>query len=94
MNPEKLKFKSIGSPKLLCEILEELKSIKRRDQELKCVTQAKYLGLTFDERVSWEPHMNQLKSRCRGKLIALYAVHDSMSQKTFKSLCKQLQCQL
>eukprot|EP00112_Aurelia_sp_Birch-Aquarium-sp1_P016978 Seg3896.2 transcript_id=Seg3896.2/GoldUCD/mRNA.D3Y31 product="putative RNA-directed DNA polymerase from transposon BS" protein_id=Seg3896.2/GoldUCD/D3Y31 len=85
-NPDKFKFMLIGSPKLLCEIPEELKSINIRGQELKCVTQAKNLGLTFDERMSWEPHINELKRRCSGKLIALSAVRDSMSQKTFTEL--------
>ena len=86
VNPEKFKFMLTGSPMLLCEIPEELKSINIRGQELKCVTKAKHLGLTFDERMSWEPHINELKRRRSDRLIALSAVRDSMSQKTFTEL--------
>ena len=38
VNPEKFKFMLIGSPKLLCEMPEELKSINIRGQESKCAT--------------------------------------------------------
>lgn len=74
VNPEKFKFILIGSPKLLCEIPEELRSINIRGQELKCVTRAKNLGLIFDERLSWEPHINELKRHCSCKLIVLSTV--------------------
>ena len=70
----------------MSEIPENLKSINITGQELKCVTQAKSLGLTFDERMSYEPDIYDLKRRCSGKLIALSAMRDSMSQKTFTEL--------
>ena len=41
---------------------------------------------TFDERICWEPHINELKRRYSGKPIALSAVRDSRSQKTFTEL--------
>ena len=35
-----------------------------KDQRIPCVHEARFLGLIFDQRLTWVPHLNNLKINC------------------------------
>ena len=41
------------------------------DQRISCVEQTRFLGLIFDNRLSWVPHLKDLKNRCMKALDIL-----------------------
>ena len=53
--------------------------IKIRDLILKRKTHAKYLGVTLDEKLSWDPHINQLKKKLSSTVWALSSLRNAAS---------------
>ena len=60
--------------------------IKLGDIELKKVNQTKYLGVILDERLSWEPHLKDLKNKLIRKCYILHKVKDLVNIKILKQI--------
>ena len=72
----------IGTPIMLSKILENHKEIQIKGATLPCVSEAKNLGVTFDSSLKWDHHIEDVRKRCNGKLIALSYLRNVMSEKT------------
>ena len=85
-NPTKFKYMLIGTPIMLSKIPENHKEIQIKGATLPCVSEAKNLGVTFDSSLKWDHHIEDVRKRCNGKLIALSYLRNMMSEKTFASV--------
>ena len=54
--------------------------------EVEKVTEQRYLGVVIDEYLSWEPHINQLRSKIRHIAGKFYRISDMLDQKTSRML--------
>ena len=49
-------------------------SIKVGDERIKIEKSAKFLGMTFDYRLSWKPHIEYVIAKCKNRMNLMRAV--------------------
>ena len=89
LNETKSKYIIIASrPNLKKLKTMDLKDIKLNDKIIERVFEAKNLGITFDESLSWTRHINLSVGRAYGKLNHAYRFKKFLSPETKWNLCE------
>ncbi len=52
----------------------EQMTLKLYDQSLERVTEFKYLGLIFDEKVTWKRHIKKIENKCKGVINCMTSI--------------------
>ena len=73
VNARKTELILFGDRRQLSRI-EESPVISFMEQQLKCSTTVRNLGVIFDPLLSWEPHLKLVTDQCIGMLVALLHV--------------------
>lgn len=70
-------------------------NIKMNNKNLQVVSQHKYLGVIFDEKLTWKPHIEQLKADCMKRLNILkslsthgWGAHEDIMLRVYRALIR------
>lgn len=85
INPEKTKFLLIGTRQLLGNLLEEM-TISFLGKEIIPVLNAKDLGLTLDNHLTYDKHIRNVISAAMSKLCQISRVKDSFDSDTLRTI--------
>ena len=89
LNESKSKSMIIGSRPNLCKLKSiNLGEIKLNDKAIERVYEAKNLGITFDESMSWTRHVNLSVSKAYGKLNHAYRFKKFLLPEAKWNLCE------
>jgi hypothetical protein len=64
--------------------------VKIGDSNVKRVTEMKILGITFDEKMTFNAHVKTLSKKCYGSLAKLYSIKHALSKENKVTLVKSL----
>ena len=88
VNAAKTEFMIFGTKQMLRNAPDV--TVKFFDSSISCVKQARSLGVTFDRNLSFQPHVDQLVSKCTGILLALNHAKHVLPKATLKLLITAL----
>ena len=61
-------------------------ALKLGNQDIEYVSNFKFLGVIFDKRLTWQPHINKLKERCQKDLNLLRIISSDKNSCDYKTL--------
>ncbi|KAG7299107.1 hypothetical protein JYU34_017608 [Plutella xylostella] len=90
LNPTKSKFMILGSKKQILGIKNYDPNIKVNGTSVEEVTEARNLGVLFDQNLRFEKHILNVVRSCFYKLKVLYKIRPYISEKLRIQLCEAL----
>uniref|UniRef100_A0A2A4IWQ4 Reverse transcriptase domain-containing protein n=1 Tax=Heliothis virescens TaxID=7102 RepID=A0A2A4IWQ4_HELVI len=90
LNPLKSKFMVLGTKKQVANILSAKPRIVIKGEKIECVEQACSLGLTLDQELHFEAHINNTARNCFYRLKVLYGIRNFLSLPLRKQLVDSL----
>ena len=89
LNTKKSNFMLFGTHIKTKQYKNELK-LSLDNVELKCVDAAKFLGVTIDQNLTWENHINQLTKKCSSSIGILFKMKNFLPETALLSLYNTL----
>jgi len=88
LNTSKTEFMVVGSPYIINRISQQ--QLKVQDCIINSSTSIKILGLTIDEKLTWQTHLNKLASKCYLNLRPLYMIKPLVTEQNLTLLVNTL----
>ena len=85
-NPDKFQYIFYGTRQQLAKISPESKTILIQDTLIKAIPTVKKLGMKFDQNLTWNEHITDLKRSSAGKLIQISKLRGSMTKEALGNL--------
>ncbi|CAH2095137.1 unnamed protein product [Euphydryas editha] len=90
LNPSKSKYLILGSTSQVKRIEQNIPLVRIKDKAIERVTEARNLGVIFDESLHFEKHVNTTIANCFYRLKLLYRIRPYLSTQLRVRLCEAL----
>lgn len=90
LNPRKTKFIVLGTKLQINRINSFLPAIKIEQETIEQVTEARNLGVLFDNNLRFEKHVSEVARQCNYRLKILYRMRQYLSEELRIYLCEAL----
>lgn len=90
LNATKTKYMILGTPQIVKRVEEQRQPIQIRGVNIDRVSEARILGILFDEQLRFEKYINTTIANCFYRLKILYQIRSQLSPELRVRLCEAL----